>query len=109
MAKKSTLKKDVREKVEAFVGLLRKEGVVMDKIFVFGSHAFGAPKPWSDIDVCVVSPQFGKDSFAESVYLTEVANRIDLMIEPHPYSPEDFKEKYDPLADQVRKHGIRIA
>lgn len=109
MVKKANLKKEISEKVEAFIDLLEKEGVDVDKAFVFGSHAFGAPKPWSDIDVCVVSSQFGKDSFAESVYLAGIASHIDLMIEAHPYSPEDFKEKYDPLADQIRKHGIKVA
>jgi len=109
MVKKADLKKEISEKVGAFINLLEREGVDIDKAFVFGSHAFGTPKPWSDIDVCIVSPQFGKDSFAESVYLAGIANDIDLMIEPHPYSPEDFKEKYDPLADQIRKHGIKVA
>ncbi len=108
MAKRPSLTTGVRKKVEAFVNLLRKEGIDIEKALVFGSHAFGTSKPWSDIDVCVVSPQFGKDSFSESVFLAGVANRIDLTIEAHPYSPEDFKEKYDPLADQIRKHGIKV-
>lgn len=108
MAKKTPLKKEIQRKINLYADLLKKEGFNIDKLFVFGSYAQGRPKPWSDIDVCVISPQFGKDSFSESVSLSEIASRIDLLIEPHPYSPEDFREKYDPLADQIRKHGIRI-
>ena len=34
-------------------------------------------------------------------------NKDDL-IEPHPYSPADFTNPYDPLLYQIKKTGVKI-
>ena len=40
------------------------------------------------------------------VFLKKLTTQVDSMIEPHPYHPQDLKEKWDPLACEIRKHGI---
>ena len=109
MAKGKVVNSEIKDIVQKYVEHLKSEGVDVVEAILFGSHAHGVPKPWSDIDLCVVSPQFGKDDFEESLRLSKMKYDIDWRIEPHPYSPEGLKEKYDPLADQIRKHGIKIA
>lgn len=90
--------------------VLRQEGIPYVRLIVFGSQAKGTASSWSDIDVCVVSDTFGRDRHTERVKLMH-ARRSDrlLDIEPHPFHPKDLKDKYDPLAAEIRRYGIQVA
>lgn len=81
----------------------------VDRMIVFGSHAKGKNKPWSDIDVAVVSRRLGRDPHTERVMLSGLVDSIDLRIEPHPFSPEDLADPWDPLAAEIRKYGVQVA
>ena len=109
MVKKKGLKKEIRKKILDYLLLLEKEGINLEKAIVFGSYVKGNIKPWSDIDICLISKQFGKDIFQEGVRISRISRKVDLLIEPHPYHPDDFKEKYDPLAAEIKRHGIVVA
>lgn len=87
---------------------LASQSIPVQKAFIFGSYAKKTADESSDIDVCVVSPALGKDVVDETVFLGQIASRVDLRIEPHPMSPEDFAEKYNPLAYEIRTHGIPL-
>ncbi len=108
MVKGKVVNSEIRNIIRKYVKHLKSEGVDVVEAILFGSYAHGVPKPWSDIDLCVVSPQFGKDCFEESLRLFKMKYAVDWRIEPHPYSPDGLREKYDPLADQIRKHGIKV-
>mgnify|MGYP001559979466 CR=1 FL=1 len=81
----------------------------VDRMIVFGSYAKDKNRPWSDIDVAVVSRQLGHDPHAERVMLSTFVDSIDSRIEPHPFSPEDFVDPWDPLAAEIRRYGIDVA
>ncbi len=93
--------------VNAYLSIVAKS-IPVDRMIVFGSYAKGNNKPWSDIDVAVVSRQLGRDPHAERVMLSRLVDSIDLRIEPHPFSPEEFADPWDPLAAEIRKYGIPI-
>ena len=78
----------------------------MVKKRIFGSYSKGTAKPWSDIDLCVVSKQFGQNRHTERVWLMKLRDMQTLDIEPHPYHPKDLADKWDPLAQEIRKYGI---
>lgn len=81
----------------------------MEKIILYGSHASGYARPDSDIDVAVVSPDFGKDRFEEGVQLRYIAGDIDLNIEPIPLSPESYEnDTWVPIIWEIRDKGIEI-
>ena len=84
------------------------EKIPVQQLIVFGSQVKGTAKPWSDIDVCVVSPQFGHDYHAERVSLMNIRNTEFVDIEPHPYHPNDLKDKWDGLAAEIRRTGIPV-
>lgn len=108
MVKKTILDPQVKKKVKDYVNLLKNEGLDIDKAIVFGSFARGTQRPWSDIDVCIVSKDFGKDPISEAMELAKKARKIDLYLEPHSYHPKDLQEKFDPLAAEIRKYGIPL-
>lgn len=105
MVKKSILNDKPEKLIYRSWRLLEKKGIPIEKIIMFGSYAKGKAKSYSDLDLCVVSKQFGKNGYDEMVKLMQIMSRIDPMIEPHPYHPKDLLNKWDPLAYEIRKHG----
>jgi predicted nucleotidyltransferase len=94
--------------VHKYYQTLIRAHVPIEQIILFGSYAKKKAKPWSDVDVCVVSKTFGKNPLEELLMLARLTTDIDTMIEPVPYHPDDLADKYDPLAKEIREHGIRI-
>jgi len=87
---------------------LLNTSIKLDKMILFGSFAKGDYKKYSDIDVAIVGSNFPGDGIDNYVYLSRLADGIDLRIEPHEFTLEDFNDKWNPLASEVKKHGILI-
>lgn len=105
----STILSDTPENlINKYKAVLTKAGIPVTQMVLFGSYAKGNPKAWSDVDVCVVSPIFGKNGYDEMVRLKLLTSGIDEMIEPHPYHPKDLANPYDPLAFEIRTYGKQI-
>ncbi|MEW6226581.1 MAG: nucleotidyltransferase domain-containing protein [Bacillota bacterium] len=101
---------------EAVIGKLKsaadrlKKIIPVDCVYLYGSYARGHPKPYSDVDVAVVSPAFGRDIVAEAVMLMEVFEGEGLIVEPRAYSREEY-DAAGPgtfLYEEVIKKGVRI-
>ena len=105
MVQKILLRDTPENLIKAYKNILEKNGVEVEKIILFGSYAKGTAKPWSDLDLCVVSKSFGKDYENELSLLNRLTIRVDPMIEPHPYNPEDLVDYYDSLAYEINKTG----
>lgn len=104
MVKKSVVKKLLR-----FRSLLENSDIPVTHMIVFGSYAFGNPRPESDIDVCVVSPKLGKNRIEEGKMLFLLAIKIDAKLEPVAFSSSQFRnDKLSPLLHEIRKNGIRV-
>ncbi len=108
MVQKTLLTDTPENLIKKYADVLRVFGYSVDRMILFGSYASGKNKPWSDVDVCVVSRQFGKRGFQEGMDLAALATRVDSMIQPHPYHPDDLNDPYDPLAKEIRTHGRKI-
>ncbi|MBI5358583.1 nucleotidyltransferase domain-containing protein [Candidatus Amesbacteria bacterium] len=76
--------------------------------YLFGSYAKGTWHEGSDIDVCVVSPAFGKDYFDEESLLRRDTFKVDSRISPVAFNPADFAEKYNLLAHEIKTYGIPL-
>lgn len=108
MATKHVLSTRVMKIVRRYGQELRQQGVEFSHLIVFGSQAKGTARKWSDIDLCVVSDQFGNNRHTERVGLMHVRDDQLLDIEPHPYNPIGLANIYDPLASEIRKFGIQV-
>lgn len=109
MDKKSKVDDVYLQIADSYLHRLRESEIPISKAFIFGSRATGTAHKWSDLDICVVSPIFGLNRFDERVRLMNLRTGVSDLIEPHPYSPEDFDNRFDSLAVQVKTTGVQIA
>lgn len=77
-----------------------------ERIILFGSYAYGQPRPDSDVDLLVVLPFEGR-AFRKSV---EILNRIspEFSVDLLARRPEDTARRYaegDPLIREALDHG----
>lgn len=102
------VKKTIIKTVNNYKNLIKRAGIPVNSIIVFGSQIKGTAKKWSDIDVCVVSPIFGKNRYDERIKLLNLSSKIDINIEPHPYSPSGLMNRWDSLAAEIKKYGVVV-
>lgn len=108
MADQTILDKRARDLAERYLDKVQASGIKVAEALIFGSHAAGRANKHSDIDLAVVSPDFGKDQHEELVSLFKLVDEETRTLEPIPFSPQRLEDKYDPLAAEVRRHGVTI-
>jgi predicted nucleotidyltransferase len=103
------VKRETKELLKKFRAAVEKNGIRVNKLILYGSRASGKNTPDSDIDVAIVSPDFGADRFEEGVKLFKIACKIDPRIEPVPVSLKSYeRDTWIPLIYEIRKKGIEI-
>lgn len=103
------VKEEILEKIRDFQTVITKEGIRVERIILYGSHAEGTGNEDSDIDVAMISPDFGRDRFEEGVRLFEIACKIDPRLEPVPLSTESYNNAtWVPLVHEIRENGITV-
>jgi len=103
------VEREIIEKIRDFSRSLERKGIRIKKIILYGSYAAGRFYKDSDIDIAIVSPDFGKDRFEEGRELFQAAYKIDPRIEPIPLSLESYeKDTWVPLIYEIREKGIEV-
>jgi predicted nucleotidyltransferase len=102
-----TIVKSVRN----YIHSLRKRGVEVRFVVVFGSHTTGRSHELSDIDVVVVSPQYDAGvRFEDAAVLWETAAKTDSRIEPVPCGEKQWAEDdSSALLEIARTEGETVA
>lgn len=100
--------KNIKKIANKYVEEVKKSGITVKSAYLFGSYAKGNPNTNSDIDICIISPNFGQDYFEESLKLKHLTNKIDTRIEAVPFSLTDLDDKYSTLATEIKKYGIPL-
>lgn len=101
-------KQQIKKIIFQYINKINKQGIPVTNVFIFGSTISGEAQLDSDIDICIISPAFGKDRQKERVLLLNLREGISDLIEPHPYCEDDFKNPYDALSYEIRKKGLKI-
>ena len=103
------VEKEIREKIRQFVKELRRRKIRVAKVILYGSRVTGKVREDSDIDVAIVSPDFGKDRYREGAKLFEIASEIDTRIEPVPLSLKAYEnDTWVPLIYEIREKGLNL-
>ena len=99
----------IRDVILRFTKALNRKGIRVERALLFGSYASGKDCANSDLDVAIVSPDFGKDRFEEGKMLFQIAWRIDPRIEPIPISSKAFEnDTWIPLIYEIKEKGIEV-
>jgi predicted nucleotidyltransferase len=61
--------------IQRYVSALEGRGIPVERVILFGSHASGQAREWSDIDIAVISPKFEAISLVERYEQLGLANR----------------------------------
>jgi predicted nucleotidyltransferase len=102
----SQIAPDVIASVERFLAVVRRR-LRVDAAYLYGSQAMGSARPWSDIDVAIISADFSDDLFQARIALMQWAAEIDDRIEPQPFTPDRFGPN-DPLASEISRNGVQL-
>lgn len=106
---KKTIPQKIENSVLDYVKHLKKEGLPVDKAFIFGSYAKRKTHPWSDIDVCIISPKFkGQIDPLEYLWIKKRDKDSLAMISPVGFHPKDFIDE-SPLVWEIKRNGVRVA
>jgi len=101
-------KSEVKKIVKRYADKLAENKYQLASVYLFGSYAKGDERKWSDIDVAVVSPLLNEVLGKAESNLWRLRRGIDLRIEPHAFSPEDWEEESNPLVREIKRTGERV-
>ena len=103
--KQSQIKKTIKDLVDS----LKRKGIKVNKLILYGSYANGNPRPDSDIDVAVVSSNFGKDRVEEGMALFRIAGKINSRLAPVPIPTQVYEnDTWIPLIYEIREKGMEL-
>ncbi len=91
-----------------FGRMLKENNIFYDSLVLFGSYAKGNFREDSDLDIAVISSDFGKNRLLERINLMKISSKIDSRIEPHPISLKDWHEGWKEIVFEINKTGIKI-
>ena len=103
---KSKINVDILNSIEKYINVVNKHYKV-NYIILFGSYAKGTNNESSDIDIAVVSSDFS-DTLDDQVELMKLTIDIDLRIEPHAITIEEFNEVDTPFIDEIIQTGVEL-
>lgn len=94
------------ETAKAFINDCRLNGLMFHKVLLFGSAASGTMHEWSDIDLLLISDQFGDNVFNNLKLYSKINIKYPI-IETHPY-PTKYYYEGDDFINEISKEGIEI-
>jgi predicted nucleotidyltransferase len=97
----------IKSIVKNFIKAIKMRGIRVEVTILYGSYAEGTAGEDSDVDIAVVSPDFGKDKFEEAILLKKISEEVFLGISPEPYSLEEYQRasENDFLYQEIIKKG----
>lgn len=100
-------KKQVEIVVKHYLRILKDNNIAVERAILYGSQTSGAANKDSDIDIVIVSKDFGRDYIKDAVRLKLLTLKVNPDISPRPYSLEDYSHSRqgDFLFDEVIRKG----
>jgi predicted nucleotidyltransferase len=87
---------------------LRQSSIPVEQMYLFGSIAKEEAHAWSDIDIAIIHRPFGPSRLQERIAIRKARRPIDLRIETVCLHPEDMQNRFSPIAQEVKQHGIPV-
>ncbi len=90
--------------------VLLNHNIHPDVIILFGSYAKKNPRKDSDIDLAVISRDYGKNRFVEGSQLNYLVSRIDSRVEALPIGLKEYLSPHSisPILHEIVKYGVPL-
>jgi len=103
-------RESIIEILKVYIQLLKKEGVRIDKAFLYGSYLTGNQTEESDIDLMLVSEQFDVSNDLLAGKIWALTRNVNSRIEPYIVGSKKFEnDEISPIIQIVKKEGLEIA
>lgn len=88
---------------------IKRSGIHLKKVILFGSYSKNKQHQWSDIDVVLVADEF-KSIGPEDVQLFSkiLIKYPELDIQPRTYNTKDFTPDKDPFVEEILRTGKEL-
>lgn len=96
--------------IHKYISCIEKQFII-EKVIIFGSYAHKTATEHSDIDLAIISPEFGKKPLLERMKLYELRYDagVDSLIDPHPFGSDEFARETDFFIAEIKKTGVDIS
>lgn len=101
----------IKNTVRRYIKELEKQGVCVERVILYGSYAKGKAKPYSDIDLVVISKDLVKWPPIERLQMLSRATLpIEAPLEVLGYTPQEIEEHGDESIfwEEISKTGKEI-
>ncbi|MGC9050023.1 nucleotidyltransferase domain-containing protein [Pyrobaculum sp.] len=105
------MEKRVVDAIQRFVEELRREGIEVVAVYLFGSWARGDWLVDSDVDLVIVSPHFrGVPWLKRLEMLARIEARLDLplSLDVLPYTPEELEKAKSAVLRDASRYWRRV-
>jgi len=87
-----------------------KKNIKLDSVILFGSYAKGTAVEDSDVDIAVISPEFGQNPLKDKqlIYRTIIKENIEPFFEIHTFTPGELKASNSYFISEIRSTGKMI-
>jgi predicted nucleotidyltransferase len=101
--------KHIIRQIEKFADEIKKSGIGLRRVILFGSYAVNKQKKYSDVDIALVADNFkGIDFFDIGLFAAILSKYSNLLLQPRTYNTSQFSAEKDPLVEEILKTGIEI-
>ena len=97
----------VYKKINEYIDVLKKNHILVWRLYLYGSYAKNTYTSESDIDLAIFLEKDDLDGFEEDSKLMKLRRNVDFRIEPHSFAKTDFDET-NPYIREIIKTGERI-
>lgn len=101
---------EIRKIVKEYKDELKRHNIRVTRMILYGSYARGNPKPYSDIDLIVISPDLIRFSpLKRQELLGQLTMNINGPLEVIGYTPKEISRANHTIFGQIiRKTGIPL-
>ena len=97
----------INETILDYIDILKKNGIKVWRIYLYGSYTKGTFTKDSDIDLAIFLDVNDIDGFEEDALLMKLRRKVNLNIEPHTFAKSDF-DRTNPFIKEIIATGVRV-
>jgi Nucleotidyltransferase domain. len=97
----------INKTIHDYIDILKKNGIQVWRIYLYGSYAKGTFTKDSDIDLAIFLDVNDIDGFEEDALLMKLRRKVNLNIEPHTFAKSDF-DRTNPFIKEIITTGVKV-